>query len=107
MSYGSPTRGFNGFEQEKFIKTPIIFSAEQQISLKPDENVKSPWKPVGLLLDEDEANEVLDRYVLTLIPNPVTLDLRRRFFLSSSGHIGLLTSLAQALDLLPVSHVLN
>ncbi|KAL3468252.1 hypothetical protein BJX64DRAFT_247158 [Aspergillus heterothallicus] len=109
MSYGSPTRGFNGFEQEKYIKTPMIFSAEQQISLKPDENVESPWKPVGLLLDEDEANEVLDRYVPTFIPNPgaiLTQDLKQGFFLSSSGHVGLLTSLTQVLNRLPALYTI-
>lgn len=95
MSYGSPTRGFTGFEQEKYVKTPMVFGAEQQISLRPDENVTWPWRPVGLLLDADEANEVVERYAQTIIPNcrPIlTQDLKKGFFLSSNGHVGLFTS---------------
>ncbi|KAL2832480.1 hypothetical protein BDW59DRAFT_169350 [Aspergillus cavernicola] len=104
MSYGSPTRGFNGFSQKKYVKTPMIFSMDQQISLKPDENIEFPWKPVGLLLDEDEVYEVVDRYVPTFIPDCraiLTQDLKQGFFLTSSGHVGLLTSLTHALAVFP------
>ncbi|KAL4781842.1 hypothetical protein BJX76DRAFT_359516 [Aspergillus varians] len=104
MCYGSPTRGFNGFDQGTYVKTPMTFRREQQISLRPDKKVSSSWKPVGLLLDEDESNGVLDRYLPTFIPNCgaiVTQDLKKGFFISSSGHVGLLTSLSQALSQLP------
>ncbi|BDD61460.1 hypothetical protein MAP00_006504 [Monascus purpureus] len=104
MSYGSPTRGFTGFEQEKYVKTPMVFGAEQQISLRPDENVTWPWRPVGLLLDADEANEVVERYAQTIIPNcrPIlTQDLKQEFFRSSNGHVGLITSLTHVLNGVP------
>lgn len=110
MSYGSPTRGFTGFELEKYIKTPMIFGNEQQISLRPDINVTWPWKPIGLLLDKDEANEVVERYAPIIIPNcsPIlTQDLKQGFFMSSNGHVGLITSLTHVLNAVPVSLVLK
>ncbi|KAF5865905.1 hypothetical protein ETB97_001973 [Aspergillus alliaceus] len=64
MSYGSPHRGFLGFGKEEHVQTLMVFAAEQQISLRPAEGVEThslgplPWRPVGLLLDEDEAMEV-------------------------------------------------
>ena len=92
------------------MQTPMIFGAEQQISLRPEENTMSPWKPVGLLLDEDEANEVVELYASTIIPNcrPIpTQDLKQGFFLSSNGHVGLITSLTHVLNGIPVSFVLE
>ena len=94
MSYGSPTLGFNCFEQEKYIKMPMVFGPEQQIALKPNENIQSSWRAVGLL-SENEGNQVLDRYTQSLIPNCgaiLTQDLKQGFFRSSSGHVGLLKS---------------
>ncbi|KAL4744277.1 hypothetical protein BDW72DRAFT_212891 [Aspergillus terricola var. indicus] len=103
-SYGSPTRGFTGFDPEKNVITPMIFGANQQISLRPDINARWPWKPVGLLLDEDEANEVVERYAPTFIPNcrPIlTQDLKQGLFLTSNGHVGLITSLINFLSSVP------
>ncbi|KAB8260979.1 hypothetical protein BDV32DRAFT_137656 [Aspergillus pseudonomiae] len=84
MSYGSPTLGFNCFEQEKYIKMPMVFGPEQQIALKPNENIQSSWRAVGLL-SENEGNQVLDRYTQSLIPNCgaiLTQDLKQGFFRS-------------------------
>ncbi|KAL3433467.1 hypothetical protein BDV09DRAFT_196699 [Aspergillus tetrazonus] len=103
-SYGSPTRGFIGFDPEKHVKTPMIFGAEQQISLRPDENAMWPWKPIGLLLDEDEANEIVERYAPIFIPNCgsiLTQDLKQGLFLTSNGHVGLITSLIHLLSSVP------
>ncbi|KAL4814738.1 hypothetical protein BDW67DRAFT_176907 [Aspergillus spinulosporus] len=83
-SYGSPTRGFTGFDLKNM----------------PDENARWPWKPIGLLLDEDEANEVMERYAPVFIPNcgPIlTQDLKQGLFLTSNGHVGLITSLINLL----------
>jgi hypothetical protein len=117
-SYGSPNRGFTGFD-EKHIKTPMFFSANQQISLRPDESISRlpilTWssgntelhtcRPVGLLLNEDEAIDVVTRYALAAIqPSPsLSADLKKGFFLFSEGHAGLLISLLGALQSIPVS----
>jgi hypothetical protein len=37
-SYGSPNRGFADFDEEH-IKIPMVFAAEQQISLRPNESI--------------------------------------------------------------------
>jgi hypothetical protein len=108
-SYGSPGQGFVGYD-EKYIATPMVFAAEQQISLRPDEYQLiewRPWRPVGLLLDEDEAIDILTRYTsATIYPSPsLSADLKKGFFLISNGHVGLLTSLVRVLQDVPVSAV--
>lgn len=116
MLYGSPHRGFVGFDGEEHIKTPMVFGAEQQISLRPEESISDhglgpllPWKPVGLLLDENEAIDVVTRYAFTVIRPSLSLtpDLKKGFFLSSNGHVGLLTSLTRVLQDVPVSLILD
>lgn len=110
MSYGSPTRGFTGFDQEKYVKTSMNFSPDQQISLRPNKNTDWPWKPVSLLLDEDEANEVVERYAPAFISNckPIlTPDFKQGLFLASNGHVGLITSLISLLTSAQVSLVLK
>jgi hypothetical protein len=118
-SYGSPNRGFAGFD-EQYIKTPMVFAAEQQISLRPDESIGGylpilirssestefhTCRPVGLLLDEDEVIDVATRYISDAIhPSPsLSADLKKGFFLFSEGHTGLLISLLYALQNVPVS----
>jgi len=118
-SYGSPNRGFAGFE-EVHIKTPMVFADGQQISLRPDESIghyppSRMWssesteyhtcRPVGLLLDEDEAIDVVTRYAPAAIhPSPsLSADLKKGIFLFSEGHAGLLTSLVSAIQNVPVS----
>lgn len=113
MSYGSPNRGFAGFDPEH-VPTPMNFAPEQQISLQPQESVETRclgrlrWRPVGLLLDKDEAMEVVHRYALILCPSmAVTPDLKQGFFACSSGHVGLLIGLIRLLLEVPVSLTLE
>jgi hypothetical protein len=110
-SYGSPGRGFAGYD-EKHIKIPMVFAAEQQISMRPDENIEGyrphplqTWIPVGLLLDENEAIDVSTRFASYGMHPGVSLtaDLKKELFLVSDGHVGLLVSLIGALRLVPVS----
>jgi hypothetical protein len=120
-SYGSPGQGFTGYD-EKYTTTPMVFAAEQQISMRPDESIKNNLRfpirpgentefhtctPVGLLLDEDEAIDIVTRYTSATIQPPPSLsaDLKKGFFLSSNGHAGLLTSLVRLLRDVPVSTV--
>jgi hypothetical protein len=114
-SYGSPHRGYAGYDKEKFIKTPMDFGAEQQISLRPDENIEDygpdsllKWSPVGLLLDINEAIDIMTQYASNVIRPSLflTADLKEGFFLSSNGHVGLLTSLIRVLQDVPVSVIL-
>lgn len=101
-----------GFDGEEHVKTPMVFGAEQQISLRPDEDIEDygpdsllSWRPVGLLLDENEAMDVMTRYASIIIRPSLSLtsDLKKGFFLSSDGHVGLLTSLIRVLQDVPVS----
>ena len=80
--------------------------------MRPDESIddqlpisSQSFRPVGLLLDEDEAIDVVTRYALAAIhPSPsLSADLKKGFFLFSEGHAGLLTSLLRALQSVPVS----
>ncbi|PYI09961.1 hypothetical protein BO78DRAFT_435397 [Aspergillus sclerotiicarbonarius CBS 121057] len=110
MSYGSPNRGCVGIDEQAHIKTPMTFGSGQCISLRPSKDVGDTglgrmrfWKPVGLLLDENEAIDVVTRYASTsLQPSPsLTPDLKKGFFLTSNGHVGLLTSLIRVLQDVP------
>ncbi|KAL4782898.1 hypothetical protein BJX76DRAFT_349047 [Aspergillus varians] len=113
MSYGSPHRGFPGFDEEH-VQTPMVFATKQQISLQADERIEPdnsgllPWRPVGLLLDENEAMEVVGRYASVVIRPSIalTLDLKRGFFACSNGHVGLLTGLTRVLQDVPALYIL-
>ncbi|GMG08990.1 unnamed protein product [Aspergillus oryzae] len=103
MSYGSPHRGFVGFGGEEHARTPINFAPEQQISLQPEESIGPQtlapprWRPVGLLLNEDEAEDVVERYASAALSSNMavilTRELKQGLFACSNGHVGLLTSL--------------
>jgi hypothetical protein len=91
--------------------TPMVCAAGQQISLRSDENIEDyhstlllSWKPVGLLLDEDEAIEIVIRHTLAApqLSPPLSADLKKGLFLISGGHAGLLTSLIRVLEKVPV-----
>jgi hypothetical protein len=61
-------------------------------------------RPVGLLLEEDEAIDVLTRYASTAIqPQSLSADLKKELFLISDGHAGLLLDLVSVLKRVPVS----
>ncbi|KAB8210275.1 hypothetical protein BDV34DRAFT_209676 [Aspergillus parasiticus] len=83
MSYGSPA-------------APMNFANKQEILLRPEE--------IGLLLDENEAMDVVTRYASAVLQPSLSLtpDLKKGFFLTSNGHVGLLTSLTHVLHDVPV-----
>ena len=118
-SYGSPNRGFAGFDEEHK-KTPMAFAPEQQISMRPCESIPSymttliqsgestelhTLRPVGLLLEEDEAMDILTQYP-SVAAHPfssLSVDLKKEIFLISDGHVGFITSIVHALKKVPVS----
>jgi hypothetical protein len=114
-SYGSPGRGYEGFDGQKHHKTPMVFAAEQQIAMRPDESINpnlpisiqsgESSRPVGLLLEEDEAIDVLTQFASTTMQPPISLsaDLKKELFLISDGHAGLLLDLVPVLKRVPVS----
>ena len=106
-SYGSPGRGNAGFNQEVYIKTPMDFHAPQMISVRPDESVLDFWDPVGLLLEEDEATDIMNRYEPTAGYPFLSSELQRHLFLITGGHAGALTSLLGLLPKVPVSVLHN
>ncbi|KAE8412341.1 hypothetical protein BDV36DRAFT_300967 [Aspergillus pseudocaelatus] len=108
MSYGSPHRGFVGFGGKEHAETPINFAPEQQISLHPEGSIGphslSPprWRPVGLLLNEDEAVDVVGRFASAALSSnmtgTLTHELKQGLFACSNGHVGLLTNLTRILQ---------
>ncbi|KAL4871663.1 hypothetical protein BDV12DRAFT_194122 [Aspergillus spectabilis] len=70
----------------------------------PDEHRVGPkWEPVGLLLDEAEAYEVLERYVpknITTVRD-ILIKTKQGLLQTSGGHAGLLISLAKSLEHVP------
>jgi hypothetical protein len=61
--------------------------------------------PIGLLLEEDEAIDVMERYTSTIRHLFLSLlaDLQTELFLISDGHVGVLTALLGVLREVPVS----
>ena len=86
-------RGLVEFNEEKHRKTPLIFAPEQQLSLREDENVggynpfRAPFlAPVGLLLDKDEAMDVVTLITKQMQSRPsLTKDLKEGPVLFSGG----------------------
>ena len=93
----------------------MVFAAGQQIAMRPDESINpnlpislqsgESSRPVGLLLEEDEAIDVLTQYASTAIQPPISLsaDLKNELFQISDGHAGLLLDLVSVLKRVPVS----
>jgi len=113
-SYGSPNTGFASLGGKEHRKTPMNFATEQQISMRPVESIEdngriltqsgktTKWhicRPVGLLLEEDEAIDVLTRYPrATMQPCPsISASLKKELFLITDGHVGCITSLLRIL----------
>jgi len=120
-SYGSPNRGFAGFDEEKYAKTPMVFAPDQQISMRPQESIDGyisvqsgestelrACGPVGLLLEEDEAIDVLTRYPLVAMhpPPSLSVDLMKKSLISD-GHAGFIISLLRILENVLVSVLLS
>jgi hypothetical protein len=59
MSFGYPTQGFTGFEEDEDEdenpETPMTSDPVQQIALRPGKGFPYPWNAVGLLLDDEKA----------------------------------------------------
>jgi hypothetical protein len=88
---------------------PMSFGPEAQISMCPGEKQTwRPWGPVGLQLREDEARHLVTDHAAEIISSSVSLadDLQESLFRCSSGHIGVLGSLTEALLLNEVCHPL-
>lgn len=114
-SFGSPGIGYEGHYLEEDKPTPLKFSPEQQISIRPDESLDYSqsflrtsndgvvefcyFRPVGLLLEEDEAIDIVTRYEKDGIYPSLSLsaDLKKGLFLISDGHVGLLMALLSVL----------
>ncbi|PYI16382.1 hypothetical protein BO99DRAFT_435501 [Aspergillus violaceofuscus CBS 115571] len=91
----------DGHRPEKYFKTPMAsFLPHQQISLRSE--ARDPeWKPIGLLLEESEANDILPQFLPTVLPNGeklLTEELGHGLFLASGGHAGSFTSLIHKLQ---------
>ena len=62
-------------------------------------------RPVGLLLEEYEAIDILTQYP-SVVAHPfssLSADLIKEIFLISDGHVGFITSIIHALKKIPVS----
>jgi len=97
----------------------MAFTSEQQIGLRPVESIdrelsillqldestqKRTSRPVGLLLEEDEAIDILTRYTSVVDPQlSLSADLKKELFQISDGHAGLLRDLVLILNRVPVS----
>ncbi|PYI25965.1 hypothetical protein BP00DRAFT_461387 [Aspergillus indologenus CBS 114.80] len=100
---GGPA-GDDEHRPETYRQAPMTFLPHQQISLRPDGAMDPEWKPIGLLLEESEVNDILPQLLPTVIPNGETLlteELIHGLFLASGGHVGLLTSLVHVLRAMP------
>lgn len=95
----------------------MTFASGQQVSLRPDESIDAnqpiylggselhTCRPVGLLLNMNEAINVVTQYTSTSMQPSLSLseDLTIELFLISDGHAGLLVNLADMLGRVPVS----
>jgi len=114
-SYGSTGSGFKGFEEH--LNTPMVFSSGQQISLRPEESIDADQpiyirsiegsklhtcRAVGLLLEKNEAINVLTQYTTCMQPSlALSEDLKIELFLISNGHAGLLIDLVDMISRVP------
>ncbi|KAL2819013.1 hypothetical protein BDW59DRAFT_175000 [Aspergillus cavernicola] len=98
-SYCLPNSGSPHLFEEKYVKVPMNFASEQQISLKANKiTFGHLWRPVGLLLQKDEARRLVTQYASEVVSSPVALitrDLKSSLFQCSNGHIGVLISLVE------------
>ncbi|GAB1193886.1 hypothetical protein APSETT444_003121 [Aspergillus pseudonomiae] len=74
MSYGSPTLGFNGFEKEKYIKTPMVFGREQQIALKPNKRFFDTMRALPFTRGLPPANILQRQGVASVLKDAIACD---------------------------------
>lgn len=97
-SYGSPGR----YPAEVKTGTPPIFCPAQRINLQ-QESCNDDEKPVRILLDNNEAHDLLSRLLLSQPIRPtLTNDLMDYVILISGGHAGALAGLIETIILDPV-----
>ena len=78
-SYGSPSTDFSD------VKTPMVVGENQRISLQPVHYAGSRFTPVGLLLQQNEYDDLVGRWSLTA---KLSESLRRVIFEVTAGHVG-------------------
>jgi hypothetical protein len=115
-SYGSPGRGNAGFYEEMHNPTPMKFGPNMLISLRPDKHVNPSQlittrpdgsidvhttRPVGLLLEVDEATDVMKRNAPVTGYRFLSADLESNLFLISDGHVGVLRAIIAVLPGVP------
>lgn len=102
-SYGSP----GTYPAEVKTGTPPIFCPAQRISLQQessDDDDDDDETPVRILLENDEAHDLLSRLLLSQPTQPtLTNDLIDYVILISGGHAGALAGLLETIILDPVS----
>lgn len=97
-SYGSPGR----YPAEVKTGTPPIFCPAQRINLQ-QESSNDDEKPVRILLDNNEAHDLLSRLLLSQPIRPtLTNDLMDYVISISGGHAGALAGLIETIILDPV-----
>lgn len=99
-SYGSP--GKNPAEVKT--GTPPIFCPAQRISLQYNSSDGDDEKPIRILLDNDEAHDLVSRLLSSKPTQPtLTDDLMHYVILISGGHAGALAGLLETIFIDPVS----
>jgi len=108
-SYGSPGRGNPGFYKQKYFMIPMTFGPRQLISMRAEEPFNEEAMDcddedvLGLLLDAEEATNVMKKYMNATGSPPLSKDLMDELFLISNGHVGCLTALMGVLGQAAVS----
>jgi hypothetical protein len=107
-SYGPPDQGSAGFNPEKYCKMPMYFPPGALISMRAEEFYDEQrgcddQNRLSLLLNDEEATDVMNRYISTVGPLPLSKDLMDKFFLITSGHVGCLIALMGILGQASVS----
>lgn len=83
--------------------TPPSFESGQRISLQWESSPSSP-SPVGLLLQKDEADDLITRYCAQSSNRPILLrELRDAIVAISGGHAGALAGLVKTVSTDPAS----
>jgi hypothetical protein len=103
-SFGSAGQYEEAFSEDSYHVTPMTFNPSQVISMRADESLDQSLMDdnhpngLGLLLDAEEASDVMERYINIMNSPSLSKDLRDELFLISSGHIGCLTALMDVLS---------
>jgi hypothetical protein len=109
-SYGSAGQGEEGFCEYLHRKIPMTFGPAQVISMRADESLDKSLmggndpNGLGLLLDAEEATDVMKKYIDIENSPFLSKDLMDELFLISDGHAGCLTSLMDVLGRAKVSN---